>query len=136
LGYRTFESAFRGLSAVRPARGGAFFGPVAEARSARQIKALVASRQKVTLANHAQISVGRGFVKHCREPNAYKRPYSFAALAIAGECDGTPVRSAGALILLGDGRAVPRPPAVLFESTKSATRGTISARKREPLKTP
>ncbi len=62
-------------------------------------------------------------------------PYSFAAGASAGD-GATSAASAAAVILLAPRRPELRAPAELFDSTKSAMRGTISARNREPLNTP
>src|SRR5262249_13195845 len=64
-------------------------------------------------------------------------PYSLAALTRAiGGASTAPVGAAGALARLGARLATLGARAALFESTKSETRGTISARKRDPLNTP
>jgi hypothetical protein len=103
------------------------------------INGLAAVTGKPGVTNHAKRLVERAFVQYCggaASPHGqlpWELAYSLAALAIAGEM--ALVRSAAVATLL-DGRRAGWRAFALFESTKSATRGTISARKREPLKTP
>src|SRR6266511_1929933 len=99
---------------------------------ARSINDLAAVRRKPRVTHHAKSLAERAFVQHCgRETLPGGRPrdlaYSLAALAIAG--GAALVRNAGGPTLLGGRRAAPRATAALFDSTKSETRGTISARK-------
>src|SRR5262245_65906554 len=64
-------------------------------------------------------------------------PYSLAALTKAiGAASIAPLDVADAPARLGARLPRLRARAALFESTKSATRGTISARNRDPLNTP
>jgi hypothetical protein len=66
-------------------------------------------------------------------PAPFCGSYSVAALAMAG---ADMVRRPATAILPAMRRLPPRATATLFDSTKSATRGAISERNREPLKTP
>ena len=64
-------------------------------------------------------------------------PYSLAALTKAiGAASIAPLDVADAPARLGARLPRLRARAALFDSTKSATRGTISARNRYPLNTP
>ena len=98
-----------------------------------------ASRQ---VTNHTKSFARRGFVKISggtltgrRLRQTRRAPYSFAAVASAGGGDA-PGASATGVSLLTPRRPELRAPEELFDSTKSEMRGTISARKREPLNTP
>src|SRR6516162_4372464 len=95
----------------------------------RKINHLVAAAGTPQLTNHAKTSAGCGL--------AGGRAYSLAALtkAIRG-ASAAPLGVAGAPARLAVRLSAPRARAALFDRTKSETRGTISARNREPLNTP
>ena len=118
-----------------------YFQAAPAGQIARSIKGLAAVCRKARVTNHAKSLDGTGLratlrqTKHCPAGALETLAYSLAALAIAG--GAALVRNAGApTLLLAGGDAPPRATAALFDSTKSAMRGTISARKREPLNTP
>jgi hypothetical protein len=116
-------------------------GPVDKIR--RVINGLVAGLGTPRLTNHVKTLVGRALMGVPGELGAGRSigrlqvPYSLAALtkAIRGATTA-PLGVADASARLGVRLPTPRARAALFESTKSATRGTISARNRDPLNTP
>src|SRR5262245_29700619 len=77
---------------------------------------------------------GLGGISAAKKGNREARRYSLAARAGAGG-RGSLLATTVGLLLIGRRPALRALP-ILFDSTKSAMRGTISARKREPLNTP
>jgi hypothetical protein len=138
LGHSRFEFVFRFsvTSGSAGPRTAVPFPPAAATEIAWSIKGLGAAGRKPRVTNRAKSLAERAFAQHCGRAAGAPRDlgYSLAALAIAGGV--ALVRNAAAPTLLGGRRAAPRAIVALFDSTKSATRGTISARKREPLNTP